>query len=62
LTLKIKSIIKSEKTSYSLESCFKIVFDKIDKISEHYKKVLPGYFDPYEGQTASDAITEICDK
>jgi len=62
LTLKIKSIIKDRKTSYSLVSCFDIVFGKVDKISEYYKKVLPGYFDPYEGQTASDAINEIWDK
>ena len=62
LTLKIKAIIKEKKTSYSITSCFDIVFSKVDKIAEHYKKVLPGYFDPYEGQTASDAIIELQDK
>jgi len=62
LTLKIKSIIKDRKTSYTMASCFDIVFSKVDKISEYYKKVLPGYFDPYEGQTASDAINELWDK
>ena len=62
LTLKIQSIIKNKKTSYSMASCFDIVFDRVTKIAEHHKKVLPGYFDCYNGQTASDAINEIQDK
>jgi len=62
LALKIKSIINDKKTSYSMSSCFDIVFDRVDKVSEYHNKVLPGYFDPYEGQTASDAINLLFDK
>jgi len=61
LVKEIKSIIKNEETSYSMESCFDIVFKKVNDISAHHKKVLPGYFDP-EQKTASDAIIEIRDK
>jgi hypothetical protein len=61
LSREIKSIIKGGVTSYSVGSCFDIVFKKVDEISAHHKTVLPGYFDP-EQKTASDALIEMKDK
>jgi hypothetical protein len=61
LTKEIKSIINSKGTSYHIESCFDIVFEKVDSISLYHKKLLPGYFDP-DKKTANDALIEIKDK
>jgi len=58
ITKKIKSIINSKGTSYGMNACFDILFKKVDVISERYKKVLPGYFDP-EQETANNAIIEM---
>ena len=61
LVKEIKFIIDKGGTSYSMASCFDIVFKKVDDISSYHKKMLPGYFDP-EQTTTSDALIEIQDK
>lgn len=61
LVKEIRFIIKNRETSHFMESCFDNVFKKVNAVSAHYKKVLPGYFDP-DMQTAGDGLTEMKDK
>lgn len=61
LAKEIKLIIKNEETSYSMISCFNIIFDNVNKIAGRHKMLLPGYFD-IEQTTTSNSITEIKDK
>ena len=61
LVKEVKSIIKNKETSYSIGTCFDIIFQKVDAVAAYHKELKPGYFD-FAQITSGGALKELRNK
>jgi hypothetical protein len=52
----IKTLIRTDRTSYDMDFCFTIIFDNVDKLYERYGTIKAGYFDPKQSTGISSLV------